>query len=226
MPQPRLVEMRFVLNREKQVPKELWQKEEETEQEKTDHLSRKKTGISGQEVIESTDRVFLLDFMHDLMDHDYVMVNGFWRYQTIGGWQQKPIARFIFVHHDHLEDSFLNNKLPREVADAQKALFGLCNKSMWRTQVWENPFFENQEPVEGQSALSVNLIGRQPLLDQNGEPHGVWARDESGNIIRDEDGNPKEKIYTVPNFFLRFVNSKVSFDKVDKQEYVNFAIGH
>ena len=214
MSQPRLIEIRFILNRERQIPAGLWQKDSETEQEKIDRLFRNKsTGISGQEVIESTDKVFLFDFVHDLLDNDYDMVDGYWRYQIMGDRQQKPVARFIFVHHDHLEDSFLNNELPKEVGSAQKALVQLCLRSMWCAQVWENPFFENQKPVDGEHAISVNLIGRQSLFDQYGKHTGVWARDESGEVIQDEDGNPKEKIYTVPNFRLCFKDSKISLEK-------------
>lgn len=227
MSQPRLIEMRFVLNRERQIPDALRQETSETAQEKIDRLSRNEsTGISGQMAVESTDKIFLFDFIQDLPTNKYIMVDAYWRYQIMSDRQQKPIVRFTFVHYDHLEEPFLNNKLLTEFKDAKEALYQFCLLSMWRGQVWDNPYFENQEVLPGQSALSVNLIGRQPLYDESGNPHSTWTRNDEGEVIRDEDGNPKEKVYTVPDSSLRLNGGKVFLEKVDHEEYINRVTTH
>ena len=65
----------------------------------------------------------------------------------------------------------------------------------WRVQEYRNPFFKDDVEVEGENALSINVAGRDPLLENDGSPRLVKRRDEKGGVT---------KVPLDTKFYLRF----------------------
>ncbi|OGZ62798.1 MAG: hypothetical protein A3H51_02275 [Candidatus Spechtbacteria bacterium RIFCSPLOWO2_02_FULL_38_8] len=164
--------------------------------------------VSGMNILESVDRVYVANFVKDLQEAGYVLVSAFVRGGVFASIspalrrlveQRKPSPDsrvsviFRFVHPDFLDSGFIDSGWG-EADKAQNALRELTQDVMWRSEVWDNPFFEEQTPVEGQHMFSINMVSRQSLKDQNGMPLSRWLRDNSGDKL--------EKISVDPKFVL------------------------
>lgn len=77
-----------------------------------------------------------------------------------------------------------------------KDIFG---QSMWITEGYENPLYlklpGGYVPVNGKKSIGLNLKGRTPLKDKNGDPVMRWNRDEFGEKI--------DKNVVKPDFILQ-----------------------
>lgn len=93
------------------------------------------------------------------------------------------MARFIFVREEHLEE--LSPEFKNALEKNRDFIQKMCEEANWRVRVFRNPFFRNGEQIPDQSAVSINLEARNPLIQPNGQPVLVWQKDGQGNRIGD-----------------------------------------
>src|SRR3989338_11057724 len=217
----RLVDLNFNLKR-KQIPVGLRSETDEEVQRRTANKVPEENRISGRNVLKSTDGVSMGKVADYLLSDSYALVDAFVRvshtrerstfvprsavlrrrraYDEYEDDRMDPNERvtviFRFVRSDFLSQDFPYRDSPfaGKEKSALEALKELANDSIWRVEVWENPYFENRIPIEGQVMMSFNLIGRQPLFDKDGNPYGEWIRDANGEKV--------EKVLRVPLYLL------------------------
>jgi len=173
----RLILLQFSFSRETAVPALLWQRNPERPNER----KRRETG---RMVVEPTPNCSLAKFVSDILGCGYELVEAFHQQRIDpkdpAGKRKYHIVRYVFVRQEYLEEiqEGFKRLRPKILEELQETL----EETMWRVRVFANPFFSDGEEIPGQSALSVNLEVRTPLI-QNGKPVTMWQKDADGNRV-------------------------------------------
>jgi len=160
--------------------------------------------MDGVQIIESTERSFMGNFVADLAEAKYELVQAFHQERVQGA---KPywIVRFVFAckgEGDSTGDTGTSDRFSKEL----EALRDMCLSNLWRVRVYRNPYFQNGEKVKGESTLSVNLEARTPLYRPDGKPVKVWTKDAAGERIGEEP------LPITPDHLLRVVDNVVQLE--------------
>lgn len=172
----RLVMLQVRFSKKEYIPNAIQGLRRETEEERV-----KRSGpTNGIQVIEPTKQTSLQNFLEEFEALDYELVSAYAEKRTDtndasdkrDSYEPKYyIVRFVFVRREFAQTS---EAFKAVRSDVRAALQEICETAFWRVRAYSNPFFENGEEVSGQRAVSINLEGRQPLLQSDGQP--VMAR--------------------------------------------------
>gem|GEM_PF-5330048 len=178
----RMIVVQFSFSNRQVVPDEfLPQRQEETAEEAAVRFRRS----NGEKTLESlSDHVYLHDLHSQMNLANYFLVDAFYQKKFDSLTQNRKIwvVRFVFVREDYLRGG--KKESPEKIINALNALRELCETSMWRVSVYENPYFEKGEKADGKT-LSINMVGRKPIFDKNGAVCKEWPRDNFGNRVGD-----------------------------------------
>lgn len=174
--------LQFSFSNENAVPGWLPLKEEETQAESKERRERKThgTGMSVC-VIQSTEGCSLESLLDKIKAAGFTLVNAYYqpRVDPNNPWKRWFMARYIFVRNEDVT----RDELGEYREEIETGLKDLCLLAFWRVRAWRNPFFKNDEPVDGLFAASVNLEARKPRYQPNGSPIVVWQKDSAGNRV-------------------------------------------
>ena len=178
----RLVLIQFSFSNRDEVPGSIRRREPET----PDGSRERKTHTSGTLVVEPTENCSTAWMLEDLEDAGYRMVDAFSEEriheQGSPGKRAYWTVRFTFARREYA----VTMEEFRRTRDAAREDFSrMCRRALWRVRVFENPFYQNDEEVRGERTLSVNLEGRRPLFQGNGEPVVAWQEGGRGDGIGD-----------------------------------------
>lgn len=148
----KLIMLQFILGNIKLVPEGLFQKPKET----VDQLVNRRTSVKGQQLILSTKDVSILEFVGDLANVGYVLVDAFYKMRSSMQGKDYPVVRFVFADSIHQEGEFAKHR-----QCAMDALLQLC-RDAWTMEAYLNPYFCEGLPVEGLHTVSVNMAHRNP----------------------------------------------------------------
>lgn len=175
----RLITVQFSFSNRKIIPN-LIRFERET---KIESITRK-ARASGVLQIEPTERISIAEFPQDLTNAWYTMVDAFYQLRSGVSGKAYHIVRFTFVRNNYVAD-VAEEFIPIR-GSMHAALQEICDSAFWRVQAFKNPFFENDTPIDGQYAVSVNLEARVPFVEPSGEPVVQWKKDMDGNRLGDK----------------------------------------
>lgn len=182
----RLISFQFSFSNPRIVPHSLKQLEREGETLEKRNERKEREG-SGSMIIEPTENCSLVEFLDNLEEAGYEMVDAFYQSRVDPkdpcGRRMYHMMRFLFARREYvdLSDEF------KKVQDTIRAeLREICAQAMWRVRVFRNPFFKKGEEIPGQHALSINLEARKPLFCPDGQPVTVWQKDEDGRRVGDK----------------------------------------
>ncbi|PJA89673.1 MAG: hypothetical protein CO137_03055 [Candidatus Magasanikbacteria bacterium CG_4_9_14_3_um_filter_32_9] len=134
----------------------------------------------------------------------YKLIGACWEERKDLGGKLYYLIKFTFVlpNHEGVEE---NSTLKREVEK-------MIVSALWRVRAFINPFYEENQIIEGRRSISINLDGRKPLRHEEhkkgkdnfvvGEPVMVQLKDEYGELLED-------KIPVSPARKLVIVNNKI-----------------
>ena len=144
---------------------------------------RKSRLTNGIMVIEPVENCSLSDFIEELKDAGYEMVDAFHQERI----NPKPysmktyhMVRFTFASHEFVN---ISDDFKKKRDDIYVALTEMCSTAMWRVRAFSNPFYKDGEEIHGQRVLSINMEARKPLFHPDGQPIMVWQKDENGRRI-------------------------------------------
>lgn len=174
----RLVMLQFSFSNIKAMPSGIQGKPKKN----FDRLTPNRTRVEGVEFLTPTENVSLRPFLSDLVAMGYVLVDAFYEMRSNPRGKEYPVVRFTFAEKEtaRFDSEFAEHRGP-----AICALRQMCEEAMWRPQGYLNPFFKDGEPVEGEHAIAINLVARNPLIDGNGKRVVRWERDSRGDRIGD-----------------------------------------
>ena len=162
--------------------------------------------FSGNPIIEPTENCSLVNFVGDIGDAGYELVDAFYqrripqeeskdnqekskdkmgRYFGVVNTQELRMyhtLRFVFARQDFAKPS---PKFQESRNEIMPALMGICDIALWRVRAFNNPYFQDGREITGQRAISINLEHREPLFYPNGERIMVYPVNEAGEKIRD-----------------------------------------
>ncbi|MEA3272058.1 MAG: hypothetical protein U9P90_00145 [Patescibacteria group bacterium] len=150
-------------------------------------VARRNYSGNGDLVIPSTKNVLLGEICVGLMDSGFELVGAFRQEREVPvPWHRsfrppRHIVRFTFLRKEDIEHWDDAQDYDENVV----ALHQMCKTTLWQTMVSKNPVFKDSEPVEGQSAVSINCNERTPLFHLDGKPQMRWQKDEYGNRVGD-----------------------------------------
>jgi len=197
----RLVMLQFSFSNINLVPKCL--RVERKTLESPEEFIARKSRVPGEQCLDSVENVGGLDFLNDLSDAGYVLVDALAKLQAKDG-REYAVVRFIFAEENYVNssDGFQKTKPLFE-----KSLRQMFCESMWRVRGFLNPFFSDGKIVNGQYVVSVNFEARKPLIDKNGNNLIQWQKNECGDRIGDAP------ITIEPKLFLRLENGDICVKK-------------
>jgi len=135
--------------------------------------------VTGQLAIEPTQNCETKGIVTDLGAAGYELVDALYQERlNRENSRSYEIARFIFCQREFVKPFAAEFTATRPAIFEQLTLL-ICG-SLWRVRVFDNPFFQNNEAVEGYRALSVNLEARQPLCHKNGQTVTTRPMGENG----------------------------------------------
>jgi len=178
----RLISLQFSFSNPDVIPATVRRQNQETPKERVE----RKSHSNGIMVIEPTEKCSLIEFLGQLEEAGYEMVDAFCKERInakdLHNKRTYHMVRFLFARREfaELSDEFL------EVRDIIRAeLWSICKSAMWRVRSFSNPFYKNGEEIHDQRTVSINLEARQPLFRPNGQQVAVWQKDESGKHVGD-----------------------------------------
>lgn len=178
----RLVIVQFSASKDTFVPEGLKGVNHETPQEAEGRAMRK-AAPSGVQVVEPVENTGIADLLNGLEEAGYEMVDAFHqpRLNRNNG-RTYHMVRFTFARH---EDATPSEEFVALRDQYREAMREVITSAAWRVQAYLNPFFSNGEVVEGQYAVSLNMVARVPLLLPDGSPVAQWERDDAGEKVGD-----------------------------------------
>jgi len=179
-----MIMLQFSFSNFKIVPRWVWEKSFEKWEE---WKERKDNEGTGKMLISPTENCSLVKFLNEIKTAGYEMVDALYQPRTDPKDNSRKrkyhMVRFIFARREYLEE------LPEEFKDARENIYNelqkMCEEAMWRVRAYLNPFFQNEEEIPEQHALSINLELRKPLIQPDGKPIVVWQKDNQDNRIGD-----------------------------------------
>lgn len=193
--------MQFSFASQKAIPQSMRIMGWETPEESDLRAKRNVGKTAGTQVIEPTQGCSITDFVFDLEESQWQMVDA-----TV----QERINR----NHNRKETYFAIRftfapapaPVNEEIADMANACIAglneLCDQALWRVRVFSNPFYQNGQIVPGLGHACVNMEGRKPLYLLNGDP--VVAR------LKNEDGEPiGDPVPITPEYYLQIVDETI-----------------
>lgn len=199
-PKTPIVSMQFSVSNKDIVPKTLVDAGAESFEE----WSERKGMPNGKLVIKPTELTSIAEFPVDLEGNGYEMVIAFYKeriHSSSFASKTYHMVRFVFCRSEIavVSDAFCNAR-----DEIRRDLGVICTRSLWRTRVFENPYFRGGKIVPDLHAVSINLEARQPLYNPDGQPIKVWKKDESGQRV----GDGPETLS--PHHRLQIVGSKIT----------------
>ncbi len=200
----RMVMVQLAVSNPSVIPKNVRKREEESSQE---HSVRKHDYLPGRQVIEPVENISLSAFLDELEQAGYVLVDAFRqrRKNTRGHQQFYYVVRYSFTRKEYVDDSEESKEF-EEVREVRlQGLQKICSLALWRVRAFVNPYFQNEEQVPGQYAMSINLEAREPLYvgEDPNRPVMVYPHDEEGKRIGED------KIPLQPNYRLHIVDNNI-----------------
>lgn len=161
-----------------------------------------KSVANGELVIDPSEKVGLVEFLGELEQSGYEMVDATYQPRIDPGNPKRTyhVVRFMFARREYAQptDQFISVR-----PTTKQALRTMCEQAMWRVRAFLNPLFVRGETVDGEHAVSVNLEVRKPLFDNVGNPVRTWRKDENGNRLGDAP------VPLQPDYVLRLTNSEL-----------------
>lgn len=219
----RLVVMQFACSKKERMPVLKWLKKE-TMLESDERMAKSDPTYGDGKLFMDTEvnTVSVYDFLSDLEEAGYEIIDAFnqerieWDLNAI--YKKFYIARFIFAHREYVNSSKdFENK--RDMVHAE--FLKMAMEAIWRVKGFSNPFYKDDERISGQYTISVNMVARNPLVDNEGRPLYIWKKDEYGQKIIERDENGKKigdaKILVKPKYCLRIENNCVELKEIFKK---------
>ena len=158
--------------------------EPEPQEDRTVRKLRNKYNSDGICLIQPTKRVDISDLFHDITA-GYELADAKQQLRRNDRGDYDHVVRYLFVKREFLVESPELIEFATKRDNILAGLWVLCG-CMWRTQVYQNPFYkEDGEVADDCVALSVNLKEREELFRPDGQPVTVWQKDEKGNRVGD-----------------------------------------
>lgn len=206
----RLIVMQFSCSKKERMPISLKWIKKETDLESDERLAREDCGDGKLFMDSEKNTVSVFDFLDDLGDDGYELVDAFNQERLSEDLRYFYISRFVFARREYvrISEDFKNK---RDIARAE--FLKIAMEAMWRVKGFNNPFYEDSEKVLGEYAISLNMVARNPLVDNDGSPLYVWPKDEYGQKIIERDENSRKigdaKIMVKPEYYLRVEDSRI-----------------
>lgn len=174
----RMIALQFSFSNPDVVPEAVKELPAETQEERVTRKSR----ATGTLVVEPVHNVSIFDFLGDLDTAGYQLVDALYKERIDDHDRSFYMTRFIFVRQEHVQ---MSPEFQRQQAAVYAALHSIVLAAMWRVRVFNNPFYQKGEEVPGVRMLSINMEGRSPLFQPDGQPILVCAKDPAtGRKIR------------------------------------------
>jgi len=198
----RLVCLQFSFSSGKLVPDIIKGLPRETLEER---VKRKKRN-SGRLVIEPVAKVHLIQFLSELEEAGYQLVDAFCKERIDGKrrGQTYNMVRFVFARNEFATPS---EAFRERRAAIRQELVTFCQSAMWRVRVFDNPMYLDGEEVPDQRAYSINLEARMPLLRADGEPVKEWQKDAQGHKVG------LEPLPIQPDYLLRAPHAVIQVEE-------------
>lgn len=161
---------------------------------------------SGVRVIAPTKNVSLAELCEGFESAGFELVDGFnaSRSRGIGdcsgsGYDRVVISRFVFVRS---EDVY--NRIEDRQSKLREAFAEICETAFWQAEAYLNPYFKDNEVVDGLSSVSINCNTRIPLFRPDGTPEMRWQKDADGNRVGDapQPLQPDHRLTVVDNAII------------------------
>ena len=176
---PTLITVQFTLSSIGLVPDSLRRLPREGLEQSDDRRKR----ASGRLVIEPTPGISVVDFVADLLAAGYQLVGASCQERHD---QRDPtdfyyMARFLFAQGQIAKEEFEAFVTMRQ--QILEDLGGIASVALWQVRAFDNPYFQNGVEVTGQRAWSINVEGRRPFCQPDGQPVVEWEKDENGRRL-------------------------------------------
>jgi hypothetical protein len=151
--------------------------------EKPKESAVRRTRSTGFQVIEPTLHTGLALLLDELTIAGYSLVDAIYQ-ERIGGQDQTGTYNMIRFEFARAEKAQITSvEFHQKWDDAINGFRGLCEDAMWRVRGFNNPYYLNGAEIPGQRTLSLNMEGREPFIESNGQPIMVWQKDALGRKI-------------------------------------------
>jgi hypothetical protein len=178
--QARLVMLQFSFSNPGIIPDAIRKREPESKNESTARKARQ----GGILAIEQHENTNIAEFVKQLSDSGYVLVDGFYqaRQDVKNPKQMYHVVRFTFAKDTYAEvtDEFKEIQ-PKLIADLRI----ITTNAFWRARAFSNPFYKDGEEVAGFTAPSFNFEARVPRFLPDGKPVTARRKDATGKKIGD-----------------------------------------
>lgn len=176
-----IVSLQFSFSNGSAVPKSVMELKRET----ADESAQRKARSSGVAFIEPIQKCSTSKVLEDLLKYGFVLVDALHqeRYNPKAPRVTYHTVRYIFVHKSAYVEDKGSEEFKKKKDEILKDLAVLCEKSLWRVRGFNNPYFQEDKPVDGKRAISINMEVRVPLFHSNGEPILIWDKDAQKNKI-------------------------------------------
>lgn len=173
----RLISLQFSCTNRNVVPPSVGFGGSETAEE---HNKRRERA-NGTLVVGPTKNVSLVEFLDDLGEAGYELVDAFYQRRTNPkSGRGYYMIRFLFCRHEHVEISQeFRDKRSIILTDLEE----LCERATWQVRAFLNPCLKDGEEIPGQKAISVNLGFREPLFRSDGQRVEARLKDKKGRSI-------------------------------------------
>lgn len=143
--------------------------------------------IPGTQVIGPTRLVSGKGLPHDLTRAGYRLYDAYLQERKMEFGGKFWVIRFFWgpAARVEIEDGALDY-----LNRCSKLYDRLVSEAIWDVRAYRNPFFENNEPVDGRYTLSINFSGRTPFRDAHGHLIMAYDRNERGHRRLTEGRKP------------------------------------
>ena len=149
-----------------------------------DRLTRTAGSPTGVLLFDPTENTSVADLPADLEQAGYELADAFHE-ERAGETKRRTYRalRFVFSRREHATAP--SEERATLLAAARRGLERICKGALWKARAYLNPLRVNGEETEDEYAVSIPLVGRQPLFWPDGRPVSAWQRDERGNKLGD-----------------------------------------
>jgi hypothetical protein len=174
--------LQFSFSNENAVPRWLPLKEEETPAE-AELRQKRMAKATGKCVIEPVAGCSIETLPDEITEAGFTLVDAYYqpRIDKINPRKRFFVARYVFIRTEEVARNELDELSWKILAD----LHDLCLLAFWRARAYKNPYFKDEQLVDGIFAASINVDTRKPRFNSAGELIMEWERDANKNKVGD-----------------------------------------
>lgn len=141
-----------------------------------DH-DRRKAVMGGEQFIVPTENCSLVGVREQLEGAGWILADASYQERQnkkdASGWKTYHMVRFIFARAESVKADLGDLVFQKRIASDFDEI---VTRAFWRVRGYVNPYRKNGVEVAGETAASINLEVRKPLLRPDGEPVTEWTK--------------------------------------------------